>query len=89
MPAIVRTRHISAPVSGNFANHWLYRQARGVVTTGESLRRHLLDTLELDPRRVVSVPTGIDTERFCPVNGAAARAAAKSQHEIPRRTQGC
>jgi glycosyltransferase involved in cell wall biosynthesis len=74
-PAIVRTRHISAPVSANFANRWLYRQARGVATTGESLRRHLLDTLGLDPARVVSVPTGIDTKRFAPVDRAAAKAA--------------
>ena len=74
-PAIVRTRHISAPVSGNFANRWLYRQARGVATTGESLRRHLLDTLGLDPERVTSVPTGIDPQRFAPTDKAAAKAA--------------
>jgi glycosyltransferase involved in cell wall biosynthesis len=74
-PAIVRTRHISAPVSGNPFNRWLYRQARGVVTTGESLRRHLLETLDLDPARVVSVPTGIDTDRFAPADKAAAKAA--------------
>ncbi len=72
-PAIVRTRHISAPVSGNFANRWIYRQARGVATTGESLRRHLLGTLGLDPARVVSVPTGIDTGRFAPADKTAAK----------------
>ena len=74
-PAIVRTRHISAPVSGNFANRWLYRQAKGVVTTGESLRRHLLETLGLDPARVTSVPTGIDIERFTPADKTAAKIA--------------
>lgn len=74
-PAIVRTRHISAPVSANVANRWLYRQARAVATTGESLRRHLLDTLDLNPGRVISVPTGIDTLRFAPGNKAAAKAA--------------
>ncbi len=72
-PAIVRTRHISAPVSGNPFNRWLYRQAKGVVTTGESLRRHLLETLGLDPARVTSIPTGIDTERFAPADKAAAK----------------
>jgi glycosyltransferase involved in cell wall biosynthesis len=71
----VRTRHISAPVSGNFANRWLYRQAKSVVTTGESLRRHLLETLGLDPARVTSVPTGIDIERFAPADKAAAKLA--------------
>ncbi len=74
-PAIVRTRHISAPVSGNPLNRWLYRQAKGVVTTGESLRRHLLETLDLDPLRVTSVPTGIDTTRFAPADKAAAQCA--------------
>ena len=74
-PAIVRTRHISAPVSGNVFNRWLYRQAKGVVTTGESLRRHLLETLGLDPARVASVPTGIDIERFAPADKTAAKIA--------------
>ncbi|MFA5123983.1 glycosyltransferase, partial [Zavarzinia sp.] len=76
-PAIVRTRHISARVSGNFVNRWLYRRADAVVTTGERLRRHLLKELDLEPLRVSSVPTGIDTERFSPVEGAADKAAAK------------
>ncbi len=74
-PAIVRTRHISAPVSGNASNRWLYRQAKGVVTTGESLRRHLLETLDLDPARVTSVPTGIDTKCFAPADKSAAKLA--------------
>lgn len=74
-PALVRTRHISAPVAANPFNRWLYRRARAVVTTGESLRRHLLERLDLDPLRVVSVPTGIDVERFAPVARAAAQAA--------------
>ena len=74
-PAIVRTRHISAKVSANPFNRWLYRQAKGVVTTGESLRRHLLETLDLDPARVMSVPTGIDTQRFAPADKTAAKLA--------------
>ena len=73
-PAIVRTRHISAPVSGNFANRWLYRQAGAVATTGESLRRQLIKALDLDPARASSIPTGIDTQRFTP---AGDRTAAK------------
>lgn len=74
-PAIVRTRHISAPVRSGALNRWLYRQARMTVTTGESLRRHLIDRLGLDPARVVSVPTGIDTTRFAPADKHAAKAA--------------
>jgi glycosyltransferase involved in cell wall biosynthesis len=74
-PAIVRTRHISAPVADNPFNRWLYGRAGAVVTTGESLRRHLLLTLDLEPLRVTSVPTGIDAERFAPADKAAAKAA--------------
>ncbi|MDO8787315.1 MAG: glycosyltransferase family 4 protein [Sulfuritalea sp.] len=74
-PAIVRTRHISAPVSGNLFNRWLYRRAKAVVTTGESLRQRLLAALGLDPARVLSVPTGIDTERFAPADKTAAKIA--------------
>lgn len=74
-PAIVRTRHISAQVSGNPFNRWLYRRAAKVVTTGESLRLQLLEALRLDPGKVVSVPTGIDTERFAPADKSAAKQA--------------
>jgi glycosyltransferase involved in cell wall biosynthesis len=74
-PAIVRTRHISAPVSGNLFNRWLYGRAARVVTTGESLRMQLLAALRLDSGKVVSVPTGIDTKRFSPTDKTSARIA--------------
>jgi glycosyltransferase involved in cell wall biosynthesis len=62
---IVRTRHISAPVSVNPWNRWLYgKAARRVVTTGESLRRDLIANLRLPEHHVVSIPTGIDLKRF-------------------------
>ena len=66
-PPIVRTRHISAPVPDNVASRWLYRDAsRFVITTGESLRAQLVERLRLDPARVLSIPTGIDTQAFRP-----------------------
>ena len=72
---VVRTRHISAPVSRNRPNRWLYgRAAARVVTTGEALRRQLIDDNGLEPGRVESVPTGIDTSRFVPGDRSAARA---------------
>ncbi len=81
-PALVRTRHISAPVSRHFPNRWLYHRAAAVVTTGESLRRHLIEKLTLDPARIFSVPTGIDTHRFCPTDRIAAkRALGLNTHE--------
>lgn len=68
-PAIVRTRHISAPIGGNRSTRWLYAKATShIATTGEALREQLLGVLPLDPVRIVSVPTGVDTERFCPAS---------------------
>jgi glycosyltransferase involved in cell wall biosynthesis len=75
-PAVVRTRHISAPIAVNAAAKWLYgRSARHVVTTGESLRQTLIHDLGLLPDRVTSVPTGIDPVRFAPGDKMAVRQA--------------
>lgn len=72
---IVRTRHISAPVPRNRLSRWLYGNAAArIVTTGEALRRQLIADNGIEPGRIESVPTGIDTRRFVPGERAAARA---------------
>jgi len=74
-PAIVRTRHISAPTPRNAPTRWLYTRAcRRVVTTGERLRAQVIAETGADPARVVSIPTGIDLARFRPGDRGAARA---------------
>ena len=79
-PPIVRTRHISASVPDNIASRWLYRSAsRFVITTGESLREQLVARLQLDPSRVLSIPTGIDTQVFHP---PTARERVAARHTI-------
>lgn len=66
-PAIVRTRHISAPVHRNKPTHWLYNKgAEAVMTTGISIREMLINDGFLDGKSVFSVPTGIDTDLFKP-----------------------
>lgn len=73
-PPIVRTRHISAPVHASAANRWLYATAAAhVVTTGEQLRRELIDNLGVANEACTSIPTGIDTRRFVPGDSATAR----------------
>jgi glycosyltransferase involved in cell wall biosynthesis len=75
-PAVVRTRHVSVPVANNAATRWLYgRATRRVVTTGEALRRTLIEANGLPADRVVSIPTGVDLARFAPGDAAAARRA--------------
>jgi len=73
---LVRTRHISAPVPRNLATRWLYGRATArIVTTGERVREQVIAAAGVDPARVVSIPTGIDLERFRPGERDAARAA--------------
>ena len=72
---IVRTRHISAPVPKNPATRWLYEKgAQRIVTTGEALKRQLVQVNGFDGERIESIPTGIDVERFVPGDRTAARA---------------
>ncbi len=72
---IVRTRHISAAVPAGPLSRWLYmRAAERVVTTGEALRRQLVERNGYDAARIESVPTGIDAGRFRPGERAAVRA---------------
>lgn len=73
-PAVVRTRHISAPVSNNASTRWLYTQGcRHIATTGEALRRELIETNGFPAGMITSVPTGIDPARFAPGDREAAR----------------
>lgn len=74
-PAIVRTRHISAPIGNNPFSRWLYtRASKHVVTTGENLRRTLIDVNGYAPAQVTSVRTGINLQRFQPGDKQVARA---------------
>jgi glycosyltransferase involved in cell wall biosynthesis len=73
-PALVRTRHISAAVPDNAPTRWLYqRAAKRIVTTGESIRRALIEVNGYLPDSIVSIPTGIDSRRFRPGERLAAR----------------
>ncbi|MBI5524440.1 MAG: glycosyltransferase family 4 protein [Desulfarculus sp.] len=63
--ACVRCRHLSVPVSKNPLNI-VYRLPGAVITTGQGIRRHLVEDYGLAPGRVFSIPTGVDTVRFAP-----------------------
>jgi glycosyltransferase involved in cell wall biosynthesis len=66
-PPIVRTRHISAPIPDNAPTRWLYTKAtQHIVTTGEALRRELIERNGYPAAMITSVPTGIDPIRFAP-----------------------
>jgi glycosyltransferase involved in cell wall biosynthesis len=74
---LVRTRHISAPVSRDPLTRWLYtRAAARVVTTGEALRRQLVERNRYAAAKIESVPTGMDAGRFRPGERTASRVRA-------------
>ncbi len=73
-PAIVRTRHISPPVSNNRTTRWLYTRGTDfIVTTGERLRETLIRDNRFPAERILSVPTGIDPQAFAPGDSSLAR----------------
>jgi glycosyltransferase involved in cell wall biosynthesis len=83
-PALVRTRHISAPVPRDRLTRWLYTQATAeTVTTGESIRTALIRDIGIAPERVSSIPTGIDPGRFAPQDKLAARRALRLPENTP------
>jgi len=63
--ASVRTRHLSAKVP-NHPFNFVYRLPQAVSTTGEGIRGHLIQDYGLPPERVVSIPTGVDTDLYAP-----------------------
>jgi len=72
---IVRTRHISAPVPRGPLSRWLYmRAAAYVVTTGEAIKRDLVQRNGFRANRIESVPTGSDAGHYRPGERKAMRA---------------
>ena len=82
-PTIVRTRHISAPVSRNTPTRWLYNKGcEAVMTTSLAMAGELTKDGFLGHERVTAVPTGVDTNLFQPGD----RQEARRQLGLPERT---
>jgi glycosyltransferase involved in cell wall biosynthesis len=83
-PRLVRTRHISAPVSRDAMTRWLYTKATAhIVTTGETIRAQLIRDIGVAPPRVSSIPTGIDPSRFVPADRPAVRRSLGLPAAVP------
>lgn len=73
-PPIIRTRHISSPIPDNFASRWLYQKScKHIVTTGIKLREQIIQQLDIHPKKISSIPTGINPEKYSPGNKLLAR----------------
>jgi glycosyltransferase involved in cell wall biosynthesis len=66
-PKIIRTRHLSAPISRSYTNRVIYNLLPdAVITTGEEIRQRMIHTSGFSASKIVSIPTGVDLERFSP-----------------------
>jgi len=73
-PPVVRTRHVSTPVDRGLATRWLYlRGTRHIVTTGEAVRMQLARDNGFPLEHMTSVRTGIDLQRFRPLDRRESR----------------
>lgn len=65
---VVRSRHLSTPVKRGWTTRLVYgRLADRVVTSGQAIRDHLIQMDALEAGRIVSIPAGIDVQRFAPI----------------------
>lgn len=60
-----RTRHLSIPLSSSPFN-FIHHLADGTITTGVAIRDAMIATNGIPPDRIVSIATGVNTERFNP-----------------------
>jgi glycosyltransferase involved in cell wall biosynthesis len=61
----IRTRHLSNPINPsrfNFINEF----ADFIITTGEGVRKNMIEHNRIKPEKIVSIPTGVDEELFNP-----------------------
>lgn len=73
VPVLIRTRHLSVPISKHCLN-FVYEMPDAIVTTGESIRTMMIEENRLDGKKIFSIPTGVILNRFHPdVAGAAIR----------------
>lgn len=64
-PLTLRTRHLSTKIHGGILNRLLYnRLPRFVITTGEAIRRQMIEVNGFNADKIISIPTGVDMNAF-------------------------
>jgi glycosyltransferase involved in cell wall biosynthesis len=63
----IRTRHLSNPIRSSRTN-FINELAHFIFTTGESVRTDMIRNNRIKPERIMSIPTGIDADRFSRAN---------------------
>jgi glycosyltransferase involved in cell wall biosynthesis len=71
---VLRTRHISSKLNKNPLTRLVYGPlCDSIMTTGEFIKEQIVRELKIDPRKIRSIPTGIDIDRFSSGDGARVR----------------
>ena len=66
-PLVLRTRHLSTPIGRNLSTRFLYNTLPHInITTGEAIKEQMVRINHFNPHRIISIPTGVDTEAFNP-----------------------
>jgi len=65
VPILVRTRHLSVPIATHLFN-FVYKMPDAIITTGESIRRRMIEVNKLEGQKIISIPTGVQLDRFNP-----------------------
>jgi glycosyltransferase involved in cell wall biosynthesis len=60
---LIRTRHLSNPISNNPFN-FVYRMTDGIVTTGVAIRDTMIAVNGIPAEKIVSIATGVSLDRF-------------------------
>ncbi|MBI2026811.1 MAG: glycosyltransferase family 4 protein [Deltaproteobacteria bacterium] len=64
---MVRSRHLSTLVKKHWTSKVIYdKLTRFVIASGEDIRNHLIHRNNIPPGKVVSVPAGVDLNKFHP-----------------------
>lgn len=66
-PLTIRTRHLSTPIGKNLLTRFLYNSfPHLIITTGEAIKKQMININHFNPNKIVSIPTGVDTNMFNP-----------------------
>jgi glycosyltransferase involved in cell wall biosynthesis len=65
--SVIRSRHLSTPISNRFLSRILYMKlADHVITSGESIRQRMINNNHMNPDKITSIPAGADEAVFYP-----------------------
>ncbi len=62
---VVRSRHISIPISKSFITRWQYMNlADKVITSGRDIRNTMIKNNKMSSNNIISAPAGANTDQF-------------------------